>query len=678
MHDSMIPYSEHVILERAIPRVEDGLKPVQRRVLFVMYEQGLFPEKPFRKSANIVGETMAKYHPHGDSSIYETMVRMAQDFNMRTPLVEGNGNFGSMDGDPAAAFRYTEARLAPAAIKMMQGLEKDTVSFSLNFDDTRKEPDVLPTAFPNLLINGTGGIAVGLATSIPPHHPEEVIDGVITYLSHPKVTLDEMMEIIKGPDFPTGGVIVNGEALKQIYETGAGKISLRAKATVEKADGKHSIVITEFPYQTNKAELLAKILQHAQAHKEILGQIADIRDESDRTGVRSVIELKKGYDGEKLLSYLYKYTDLQKTVGVNMVAIADGKPRQLGLLDLLRYYTDFRRETERRRAAYDLAQAQAREEILVGLSIAAQNIDRVIAIIRGSKTPAVAKEALCSTFKLTDNQAHAILEMRLRKITQLEVESVEKELKEVRDAIKELTEILSSKAKLNSVIRASLTELKKQLKSPRRTEILFDHKEDEISKDAFKVVESTVVYVDDFGCLHRTTEKIFEGLSKATPFLEELVCHTKTDKTLLIFGDKGNCYQLKVEDIPEGKGKDKGCIPEKVIATFDDKKILAIYPISEKPPADKLIFATAQGMVKCSMVEEYFIRRNKFDALTIKDGDKLIYVGIKKYGFHLRFTTKGGKHKFFRNTISPTGRKTQGVRAIKHTEPFVSAAQIKE
>ncbi|MBO7150151.1 MAG: hypothetical protein J6V82_00215 [Clostridia bacterium] len=302
MHDSMIPYSEHVILERAIPRVEDGLKPVQRRVLFVMYEQGLFPEKPFRKSANIVGETMAKYHPHGDSSIYETMVRMAQDFNMRTPLVEGNGNFGSMDGDPAAAFRYTEARLAPAAIKMMQGLEKDTVSFSLNFDDTRKEPDVLPTAFPNLLINGTGGIAVGLATSIPPHHPEEVIDGVITYLSHPKVSLDEMMEIIKGPDFPTGGVIVNGEALKQIYETGAGKLSLRAKATVEKADGKNSIVITEFPFQTNKAELLAKILQHAQAHKEILAQIADIRDESDRTGVRAVIELKKGYDGEKLLA----------------------------------------------------------------------------------------------------------------------------------------------------------------------------------------------------------------------------------------------------------------------------------------------------------------------------------------------------------------------------------------
>ena len=285
MHDSMIPYSEHVILDRAIPRVEDGLKPVQRRVLYVMYEQGLTPDKPFRKSANIVGETMAKYHPHGDSSIYETMVRMAQEFNMRVPLVEGNGNFGSMDGDPAAAFRYTEARLASPALAMMEYLPKETVSWSLNFDDTKKEPDVLPTLFPNLLINGASGIAVGLATSIPPHHPREVIDGVIAYLSHPRITVDEMLQIIPAPDFPTGGIIINGEAMKEIYTTGVGKVTVRAKAEIEKSpEGKPQIVITEFPYQTNKADLLAKILEHAQGKKEIIAQITDIRDESDRTG----------------------------------------------------------------------------------------------------------------------------------------------------------------------------------------------------------------------------------------------------------------------------------------------------------------------------------------------------------------------------------------------------------
>ncbi|MBO5788574.1 MAG: hypothetical protein J6R42_01375 [Clostridia bacterium] len=377
MHDSMIPYSEHVILERAIPRVEDGLKPVQRRVLYVMWEQGLTPEKPFRKSANIVGETMAKYHPHGDSSIYETMVRMAQDFNMRTPLVEGNGNFGSMDGDPPAAFRYTEARLAPPAMEMMAYLQKETVSFSLNFDDTRKEPDVRPSAFPNLLINGASGIAVGLATSIPTHHPVEVIDGVIAYLSHPRITLKEMMQIIPGPDFPTGGIIMNGDALESIYETGLGKITVRAKATIEKSpEGRPQIVITEFPFQTNKAELLAKILEHAQGKKEIISQIVDIRDESDRSGIRAVIELKKDCNAELMLAYLYKYTDLQKNIGVNMVAIAEGKPRQLGLLDAIRYYTEFRCDIERKRAEHDLRQAKAREEILVGLSVAAHHIDR--------------------------------------------------------------------------------------------------------------------------------------------------------------------------------------------------------------------------------------------------------------------------------------------------------------
>lgn len=678
MHDSMIPYSEHVILERAIPRVEDGLKPVQRRVLYTMYEQGLTPDKPFRKSANIVGECMAKYHPHGDSSIYDTMVRLAQDFNMRTPLVEGNGNFGSMDGDSAAAFRYTEARLAAPALAMMDYLGKDTVSWSLNFDDTRKEPDVLPACLPNLLINGASGIAVGLATSIPTHHPGEVIDGVIACLSHPHMTLDEMMEIIHGPDFPTGGIIVNGEALRGIYETGAGKLTVRSRAHIETSeDGHPLIVVTEFPYQTNKAELLTKILEHAQTKKEIVSQILDIRDESDRTGVRSVIELKKGCDAEKLLAYLYKYTDLQKTFGVNMVAIADGKPRQMGLLEMIRYYTDFRREVERRRAAYDLTQAKAREEILVGLSVAAQHIDRVIAIIRASRTAAIAREALCAEFSLTENQANAILEMKLRRITGLEVEQVEKELAAVRATIDELEQILNSRAKLHAVIRESLGRIKKQIDTPRLTEIRYGHVEEEIGRDAFKVVEDTVVWADDFGCLHRMSPKMFEGLCKTTPVPEERVAVTRTDRSVLLFGGKGMCYLLKADAVPEARtAKDKGTIPEKLLASFDDRTVLAVYPLDEKPKKEKLVFVTSEGQVKVSEAEEYYIRRNKFDALTLREGDVLLYVGVKKYGWHIAFETDTGKERIFRTAVDPTARKTKGVRAFKGH--FVKAYQTEK
>ncbi len=675
MHDSMIPYSEHVILERAIPRVEDGLKPVQRRVLYTMYEQGLTPDKPFRKSANIVGECMAKYHPHGDSSIYDTMVRMAQDFNMRTPLVEGNGNFGSMDGDTAAAFRYTEARLALPALSMMNYLDKDTVSWSLNFDDTRKEPDVLPACLPNLLINGANGIAVGLATSIPTHQPGEVIDGVIAFLSHPHMTLDEMMAIIPGPDFPTGGVIINGEAIRDIYETGAGKLLVRARTHIETSDEGHPmIVITEFPYQTNKAELLAKILEHAQSKKEIISQITDIRDESDRTGVRAVIELKKGCNAEKLLAYLYKYTDLQKSVGVNMVAIAEGKPRQLGLLDMIRYYTDFRRETERRRATFDLGQARAREEILEGLSVAAAHIDRVISVIRASRTAAIAREALCREFCLTENQANAILEMKLRRITGLEVEQVEKELASVRDTIRDLEQILASKAKLNGVIRESLQTIKRQINAHRLTDICHGHVEEEIGRDAFKTVEDTVVWADEAGLLHRMSPKMFDGLAKNTPIPTERVAVTRTDRAVLLFGGKGMCYLLKADAVPEAKSaKDKGSIPEKLLANFDDRTVLALYPLADKPQKEKLIFATADGQIKVSEAEEYYIRRNKFDALSLREGDTLLYVGIKKHGWHICFETEAGKEKIYRSAVEPTARKTKGVRAFKGR--FVKASQ---
>ena len=344
MHDSMIPYSEHVILERALPRVEDGLKPVQRRILYVMYEQGLTPDKPFKKSANIVGETMAKYHPHGDSSIYGAMVNLAQDFAMRAPLVDGHGNFGSIDGDSAAAFRYTEARMAPLALELLRDIEKNTIKWSLNFDDTRKEPDILPGRFPNLLVNGAMGIAVGLATNIPSHNLAEVIDGIIAQIDNPRITLDDMMKHIKGPDFPTGGQIINGEAIREAYETGRGKLIMRAKTVIENApNGKKLIVINEVPYQVNKAEMLVEIMKMVNEKKGPLSQISDIRDESDREGLRAVIEVKKDGDIDKILPYLYKYSNMQKTFGVNMVAIADGKPMQMGLLQITKYYIEYQK-----------------------------------------------------------------------------------------------------------------------------------------------------------------------------------------------------------------------------------------------------------------------------------------------------------------------------------------------
>ncbi len=667
MHDSMMPYSEHVILERAVPRVEDGLKPVQRRVLFVMHEAGLTPDKPFRKSANVVGETMAKYHPHGDASIYETMVRMAQDFNMRVPLVEGSGNFGSMDGDPAAAFRYTEARLAAPSLFLMRDLEKETVPSSLNFDDTRREPDILPALFPNLLINGSAGIAVGLATSIPPHNPGEVIDGVIAYLENPKLTDAELAEYIKGPDFPTGGVITNAEILPEIYRTGEGKLHVRARASVETLpDGKEGIVITEFPYQTNKAELLAKILEHAQSKREIIAQIADIRDESDRTGVRAVIEVKKGCDAEKLLAYLYRYTDLQRTFGVNMIAIAEGRPMQLSLLDAVRYYVNSRKLVERRRVTYDLRVAREREEILDGLSVAARDIDRVIAIIRSSKTPAVARERLCETFSLSARQANAILEMRLRRITGLEIESIETELAELRKTIGVLEGLLADKKKLNGAIRRSLLEIKRAIDSPRRTELVSHGETGAVSLDAFKSASDAVVYVDEIGNLHRVSEKIFENLQKGEGRIPpERAVSLRTDRTLLLFGNRGGVYTLACEDVPECRSaKDKGVIPERLVQKFTDDVVLFLAPLDTEGEV-RLLFVTEQGMVKCSDFAEYRINRRKFESMLLREGDRIVYAAPRHGESPIELMLSDGKRKLRRDPVSVTGRRTYGVRAVK-------------
>ena len=473
MHESMMPYAEYVIMERALPRVEDGLKPVQRRILYTMQELGLMPDKPHKKSARIVGDALGKYHPHGDTSVYDAMVRMAQDYNMRYPLVDGHGNFGSIDGDSAAAMRYTEARMTPLALELLRDLDKDTVSFSLNFDDSLKEPDLLPGRYPNLLVNGSSGIAVGLATNIPPHNLGEVIDGVISVMDNPEITTEQLSSIITGPDFPTGGIIIGNEEIKNAYETGKGKILLRAKVDTENLPGgKKQLVITEIPYQVNKAALLEKILRLSEQKKGVLTGISDIRDESDRSGIRAVIEIKKDGDADKILNFLYKYSDLQVTFGVNMVAIADGKPRQLSLKAILEYYIKHQKEVVTRRTKYDLDRAKARAHILEGLIIAINNIDRVIAIIRSSKNPKTARIRLMDEFALTEIQAQAVLDMRLQKLTNLEVITLEKEYEQVKKLIDQLTAILSSEARLMKVIKSELQGLRKQYADNRRTLIV--------------------------------------------------------------------------------------------------------------------------------------------------------------------------------------------------------------
>ena len=419
MHNSMIPYAEHVIMERAIPRVEDGLKPVQRRILYTMHELGLSPDKPHRKCARIVGDCLGKYHPHGDSSVYDALVRMAQPFSMRGPMVDGHGNFGSVDGDSAAAMRYTEARMAPLALLMLRDIEKDTVPFRLNFDDTLKEPDMLPARFPNLLVNGAGGIAVGLATNIPPHNLREAINATVALMENPDISLDGLMARLPCPDFPTGGVLLNTEEIRKAYETGKGKLTLRARVHVEDGlSGRKLLVITEIPYQINKSAMLEKILKLSEEKKSALSCIYDIRDESDRTGMRAVIELKKDADPQRVLAFLYKYSDLQITFGVNMVAIAEGKPVLMGLKAMLGYFIAHQKNVVTRRTRYDLAQAQARAHILQGLMIAVDNLDEVIALIRASKNPKEAKQGLMARFELDDAQAQALC-AKFKKCTEI-------------------------------------------------------------------------------------------------------------------------------------------------------------------------------------------------------------------------------------------------------------------
>ena len=493
MHNSMMPYAEHVILERALPRVEDRLKPVQRRILYTMMELGNTPDKPHRKCARIVGDCLGKYHPHGDSSVYGALVHLAQDFSMRAPLVDGHGNFGSIDGDSAAAMRYTEARMAPLAMQMLRDLEKDTVPFRLNFDDTLKEPDMLPDRFPNLLVNGANGIAVGLATNIPPHNLGEAIRAVIAQMEDPDIPLEDLMKIMPGPDFPTGGILLRNEELRNAYQTGRGKLILRAKVDLEDGlAGRKLLVISEVPYQVNKAALLEKIQKLSEEKKAVLGGIYDIRDESDRTGMRAVVELKKDTDARKVLAYLYKYTDLQVTFGVNMVAIAGGKPVLMGLKQMISAYVDYQKQVVTRRTRYELNQAKARAHILEGLMIALDNLDEVIALIRASKSPKEAKAGLMERFSLSEVQAQAILDMRLQRLTNLEVEALRREYADILKLIARLEGILKSEKKLLGVIRTEMSGIAEEYADGRRT-AFEDPEEGPVEMPAEEVVAEDAV-----------------------------------------------------------------------------------------------------------------------------------------------------------------------------------------
>ena len=673
MHMSMIPYAEHVIMDRAIPRVEDGMKPVQRRILFTMNELGITPDTPYRKCARIVGDCLGKYHPHGDSSVYDALVRLAQDFSMRGTLVDGHGNFGSVDGDSAAAMRYTEARMTPLAMLMLRDIDKDTVPFRLNFDDTLKEPDMLPASFPNLLVNGAGGIAVGLATNIPPHNLRESINAVIAQIDNPDITVDELMQIIPAPDFPTGGILLNTPELRAAYETGRGKLLLRAKTHIEDGTaGRKLIVITEIPYQVNKSAMLEKILRLSEEKKAALGCIYDIRDESDRTGMRAVIELRKDADVDKVLAYLFKYSDMQVTFGVNMVAIADGKPRLLSLRRMIRYYIRHRKNVITARTQYELDKAKARAHILEGLMIAVDNLDEVIQLIRKSENPKAAKAGLMERFGLTEIQAQAILDMRLQRLTGLEILALRKEYAELLKTIAELEAILNDEKKLMNVIKKELKAVADQFGDDRRTTIEEVHNVVEALVKEEKVAEEALVTFSREGYLRRSWPKAKKAAQTEDGQPDDPPVYsfeTDTEHTLFFFTNIGNCYQLNVGALPEmNKPKDRGSLLSGVLAGLENGEepvYLMCATAEELNSLPDLLSVTSRGQLKRSAASEYAVKRSKFGALNLREGDSLHAVlSLDVSSDVLMISETGMCIRFHADQVPAMGRVSGGVKGM--------------
>ena len=673
MHNSMLPYSENVILDRALPRVEDGLKPVQRRILYAMHEMGLTPDKPYKKSARIVGDCLGKYHPHGDSSVYGAMVRMAQPFSMRMKLVDGHGNFGSADGDPPAAMRYTEARMSPLALELLRDLDKDTVTWSPNFDDSMEEPNMLPGRFPNLLVNGASGIAVGLATNIPPHNMGEAIDAVVAVIDNPKITTKELLGIIHGPDFPTGGFIIPVDSMESIYETGKGKLKIRARLHIEDDGGKKNIVVTEMPYQVSKAEVLKSIAKLRDENKELLGGINEIVDESDKTGMRAVIKLKREADAAKIVSFLFKKTNLELGYSVNMVAIAGGKPEQMGLKAILTYYVAYQRDVIVRRTAFDLKAAKQRAEIVRGLLIAIRNIDEVIKIIKSSESTPKAKLALRERFDLTDDQAQAIVDMRLKALTHLEVGKLEEELAELEKRIAYLSAILASPRRQYGVIKDEILQIKKNMNSA-RVSVILDGSEGESVE--LPTAEEAVSYRDgvlvrsNAGTLRFMSQKNWSALVKEAKTLggelpaEAVAVNNKG--WIYVFTDRGNIARLDISDVTERKWKDKGMNLSQFNRELhvDEKPVKIMFFPST--PVGELVFFTRGGIVKRSDWNDFTSMRAPGSAIILAEGDSVINVETVDDDLNVLEVTKGGLCLVYRVTEIPVqGRKAAGVRGVK-------------
>ncbi|QQE74476.1 DNA gyrase subunit A [Brevibacillus composti] len=676
MKESFLSYAMSVIVSRALPDVRDGLKPVHRRILYAMHDMGLTPDKAFRKSANVVGEVMANYHPHGDSAIYETMVRMAQDFNMRYLLVEGQGNFGSVDGDPAAAMRYTESRLSKLALELLRDIDKETVNFAPNYDGRKEEPVVLPSRFPNLLVNGSAGIAVGMATNIPPHNLTEVIDGVVAMIDNPNITLQEIMKIIKGPDFPTAGEILGYSGIRRAYETGRGSIVMRAKTLIEEEKGKPRIIVTELPYQVNKARLVEKIAELVREKK--LDGITDLRDESDRKGMRIVIELRRDVVPKVVLNNLFKHTQMQSTFGVNMLALVDNRPRVLNLRDMLYYYLQHQREIIRRRTEYDLKQAEARAHILEGLRIALDHIDEIISLIRSSQTTEEARDGLMTRYGLSYEQAQAILDMRLQRLTGLEREKIENEYQELMVKIAELRAILADEGKIYAIIREELEEIKERFGDDRRTVITFD---EESIEDADLIPEEDVVitlthdgYIKRLPvATYRSQKRGGRGIqgigTKDDDFVEHLYI-TNSHDHIMFFTSKGKVYRLKGYEIPDLSRTAKGTPIINLIQIEKGERVSAVIPVKEFSEDRYLFFATKKGIIKKTELAAYAnIRRGGLFAVNLREDDELIAVRLTDGHQEIIMGTRNGMSvRFKESDVRTMGRSATGVKGISLDE----------
>lgn len=673
MRQSFIEYSMSVITARALPDVRDGLKPVHRRILYAMNESGIYPNRPHKKSAWTVGEVIGKYHPHNDSAVYDTMVRLAQWFSMRTPLIDGHGNFGNIDGDSAAAMRYTESRLARPAMELLRDLQKDTVDWQPNYDESLAEPQVLPARFPNLLVNGSSGIAVGMATNIPPHNLGEAIEATCYYIDHPDATVDELMQVMPGPDFPTGAVIMGSDGIRQAYETGRGSITVRAKAHVESTKtGRNRLVFTEIPYQVNKGTLQEKIAQLVN-EKRIEG-ISDMRDESTSKGIRLVIELKKGVIPQVVLNNLYKFTSLQTTFGVNNLALVDGVPKCLSLPEILRCYIDHQVDVVTRRTRYDLKKAQARAHILEGYLLALDHIDEVIQIIRSSQTDAEASSRLIDRFGFTQEQTNAILEMKLRRLTGLERDKIEEELAGLRRAIAYYEDLLAHEEKILGVIKEEMREIEKKYADKRRTEIAAAEKdldvEDLIADEDMVVTITHTGYVKRIPvATYRSQKRGGKGVSGVNLKEDDVIAEmfiASTHEYVLFFSNRGKVYRLKVHELPIGTRQARGTAIVNLLPFEEGEKIASVISCREFPENEFLLFATKQGMVKKTVMSAYNrSRRDGIIAINLKAGDDLLDVRRVREGDKIIMATTAGKAIMFEEEqVRATGRDTSGVRGI--------------